>query len=242
MADTSQSSPVADTAPAASEEGPDSDVDVSATDGTRAAKRTRDTLYESMERQAAEQERRFRGPDKAYGISKELYDKAEKANDTLTEEERTLLLSQGDVVGKALARPDSLSLEERYAVLQWSPPDELHAAIRKATDSALSTPEELYAAARQGNSADLSPDVKRILASKFWVDAATKNDWSRWFWNEVPGNWQALTLLYQRSGIDVNYLAFASISTSHASASLSSTTHLAPNQTNRDRGPRSRSW
>ena len=35
--------------------------------------------------------------------------------DNMTDDERALLLGRGDVVGKALARPDELSLSERTA-------------------------------------------------------------------------------------------------------------------------------
>jgi hypothetical protein len=208
MADAGQSSSVANHPHRLSEEWPDNDVDVNSTEGARAAQRAEDALYDDFERQATERERQFRGPDKAYEISKELYEKAEKANDQLTEEERALLLSRGDVVGKALAHPDSLTVEERYKVLQWSPPDELHAAIRKATGGALSTPEELYAMAQNGKFAHLSPEAKRILASKFWVDEATETHWPRWYWSCTPGNSQAEGLLYKRAGMDVIFFAF----------------------------------
>ncbi|KAK3937476.1 hypothetical protein QBC46DRAFT_392600 [Diplogelasinospora grovesii] len=216
MTDAGQSSSVADHLHAISEEWPDNDVDANSTEGARAAQRAEDALYDEFERQATERERQFRGPDKAYEISKELYEKAEKANGQLTEEERALLLSRGDVVGKALAHPDELTVDERYKVLQWSPPDELHAAIRKATGGALSTPEELYAMAHNGNFAHLSPEAKRILASKFWIDATTETHWPRLYWSDTPGNWQAAGLLYERAGMDVAYFSFASLSASSA--------------------------
>jgi hypothetical protein len=216
MADGGQSSSVADHPHRTSEEWPDNDVDVNSAEGASAARRAKDAPYDEFERQARERQRQFRGPDKAYEISKELYEKAEKTNDQLTEEERALLLSRGDVVGKALAHPDSLTVEERYRVLQWSPPDELHAAIGRATGGALSTPEELYAMAQNGKFAHLSPEAKRILASKFWIDAATATDWPRWYWNDIPGNWQAAGLLYKQAGMDVIFFAFASMSTSWA--------------------------
>jgi hypothetical protein len=217
MADADQSSSVAQHPQRFSEEWPDNDVDTNSTEGARAAQRAEDALYDEFERQARERQRQFRGPDKAYEISKELYEKAEKTNDQLTEEERALLLSRGDVVGKTLAHPDSLTVEERYRVLQWSPPNDLHAAIRKATGGALSTPEELYTMAHNGSGgkfAHLSPEVKRILASKFWIDATTETHWPRLYWSDIPGNWQAAGLLYKRAGMDIFW--FASLSASLA--------------------------
>ena len=215
MADADQSSSVAPHPQHVSEEWPDNDVDVNSPEGAQAAQRAQDALYNEFARQTRERQQQFRGPDKAYEIPKELYQKAEKTNDQLTEEERALLLSRGDVVGKALAHPDSLTLKERYEVLQWSPPNELHAAIRKATDGELSTPEELYAMAHNGNSdkfMHLSPEVKRILASKFWIDATTETHWPRFYWSDVPGNGQAAALLYKRAGMDISFFSFAYLS------------------------------
>ncbi|KAK8022347.1 hypothetical protein PG993_013114 [Apiospora rasikravindrae] len=42
--------------------------------------------------------------------------------------QRTLLLSRGDVLGKALAYPKSLTLAEKYEAMGWMSLDELHAA------------------------------------------------------------------------------------------------------------------
>ena len=43
------------------------------------------------------------------GIPEDLYDKAEDHQEELTEEERQLFLSRGDVIGKALGSPHSLT-------------------------------------------------------------------------------------------------------------------------------------
>ncbi len=146
------------------------------------------------------------GLDKAYKIPANLYDKALKHNDQLTEDERALLLSRGDVVGKALAHPESLSLEERYHVLQWSPPDKLHAAIRTATDGALSMPEELYACvARTGGFAQLAPEAQRIVEGMFLVDQENAPHCFQ-PWIETPGNSHATSLLYDRASINFSFL------------------------------------
>src|SRR5262245_45933711 len=52
------------------------------------------------------------GPLVAYQIPQDLYEKAWKHQDQLTEEERHLFLSRGDLVGRALAQPSSLTPEE----------------------------------------------------------------------------------------------------------------------------------
>ena len=118
MADPDHTPPAAaDQARRLSEEWPDPDdaCDSDTSEGRRAAQRVEDALCQDMERQVAERDRQFRGPDKAYEIPAALYEKAEKHNDRLTDDERALLLGRGDVVGKALARPDELSLSERTA-------------------------------------------------------------------------------------------------------------------------------
>jgi hypothetical protein len=48
---------------------------------------------------------RAQGPAVVYDIPKALYEKARKHQDQLTDAERQLLLSHGDLVGKVLAQP-----------------------------------------------------------------------------------------------------------------------------------------
>lgn len=57
-----------------------------------------------------------RGPAIAREIDQALYTKAETHNADLSNEERALLLSRGDTMGKALAHPESLTAEEIYKV------------------------------------------------------------------------------------------------------------------------------
>ncbi len=197
---------------------PDNDYDSDTSEGRFAAQRVEDALVQAMEWEIAKRDKQFRGPDKAYEIPLELYSKAEKDNDQLTAAERALLLSRGDVVGKALAHPDELTLEERYQALQWSPPGVLHAAIRDATGGKQGTPEELYALAREaGELAQLNAEVKRIIKGMFWVDWETATHFGRMYWRETPGNMQAAGLLYKRAGMDPAFLAFAMYSLSNAS-------------------------
>ncbi|KAB5543039.1 hypothetical protein GE09DRAFT_1225184 [Coniochaeta sp. 2T2.1] len=60
-----------------------------------------------------------------------------------------VLSSRGDVFGKALANPDSLTIQEMHQVMYWPPPDEMRALIQGATGGALGTPGELIAKARE---------------------------------------------------------------------------------------------
>lgn len=65
-------------------------------------------------------EERMKGPAIAYEIDQTLYAKAETRNAELTDEERALLQSRGDAVGKALAYPELLTTEETYQVCMAS--------------------------------------------------------------------------------------------------------------------------
>ncbi len=189
----------------------DADADSDTSSGRRAAQRVEDSIVRAMEWEIAKRDKQFRGPEKAYEIPAELYQKAEKHNAHLTDAERALLLSRGDVVGKALAHPEQLTLEERYQALMWSPPGVLHAAIRDATGGEWGTPEELYKLAREagGELARLSAEAKRIVQGMFWVDWESATLWPRMYWMETPGNGQAMGLLYRRAGMDPMWLVLA---------------------------------
>lgn len=80
-----------------------------------------------------------------FNISEALYDKAREHQDELTLKERQLLLGRGDLVGRALAYPESLTVDEMHTVLLWPPPDVVRGNIQSATGGNLSTPTELYA-------------------------------------------------------------------------------------------------
>lgn len=82
-------------------------------------------------------------------IPHELYVKAADHQEQLTEDERRLLLSRGDLVGKALAYPDSLTEDEIHGLLLWAPPDVVRANIQRVTGGTLSTPTELYTKAKE---------------------------------------------------------------------------------------------
>lgn len=137
-----------------------------------------------------------RGP--AYSIPQELYEKACRHNEQLTDAERDLLLSRGDVVGEALARPDSLTPEEHNEALGRPAPKVVSHNIRRATRGDLGTPNELFATVRQlWESGDLdSPRQAEIdlLRSEFWRADDPKSS-VRTIKMEVPAYHQAATLL-----------------------------------------------
>lgn len=94
------------------EDWPDPDVDSSTEEGAEIGRRSEASLFASMDRDI---QKRRRAMQAAYGdIPESLYDKARDHQDQLTEEERQLLLSRGDVLGKVLAYPDSLTADEIY--------------------------------------------------------------------------------------------------------------------------------
>ncbi|KAK8876810.1 hypothetical protein PGQ11_001756 [Apiospora arundinis] len=129
-----------------------------------------------------------RGPEQALRISKALYQKAETQNEELSDDEatqRALFLNRGDLVGRALARPQSLTLEEKYELMHWGPPETLHAAIRSASGGQVSP---AAGASRQDPCIVLSvvdmgiPDHRRAGVS-------------------FPGNQEARNLVLVREGI-----------------------------------------
>ena len=165
---------------------------------------TDDELPEDIKRMA---ESRFAQiplpPPAAYEIPQEVYTKAWKQQDQLTDEERQLLLSRGDLVGKALAHPELLTPEECNVVLSRPPPDVVRAAIERATGGTLHTPEELYAKAREilqnGGTGTLNDEEVGLMALNFPADVydAVFNSAPRNL-RQIPGNDEAYNLLAHR--------------------------------------------
>jgi hypothetical protein len=106
------------------------------------------------------------------GIPEGLYDKAYDDPDQLSQEERQILLSRGDVVGKALASPHALTTAEMHEVLLWPPPDVTRANIQRATGGTLSSPVELFAKAKdaidRGQFDTLVSDEETALLARFF--------------------------------------------------------------------------
>ncbi len=83
------------------------------------------------------------GPLPTVKIPLELYKKAKDHQDQLTQEERALFLSRGDLIGKALAQPSSLTVEERNTILERQPLDKERANIELITNGRMGTIAEL---------------------------------------------------------------------------------------------------
>ncbi len=136
-----------------------------------------------------------------------LYVNANAHHDQLTPEERALLLSRGDVVGKALAQPDALTAAEAHEILGMPAPDVVRARIQRATCGKLSTVDELFAKAKihpptEGQyGAGLSDDEAELLAFDFHTSeeyqALTRAKWSA---GDAPGIELAITLVVLRLG------------------------------------------
>lgn len=189
------------------EEWPDNDVDRSTAEGAEIARKSEAALMKSIECQVEARCQQFRGPAIAYEIPKALYEKAQNQQDKLTGDERALLLSRGDLAGKALAQPASLTLEERYEVMRWPPPGVVRANIQRATGGALSDPTELFAKAREaierGQLASLSDEEITLIALSFRKESDLRAISSQWIsWRDIPGNIEATNLLLAESGFD----------------------------------------
>jgi hypothetical protein len=140
--------------------------------------------------QAREEARRAGWPAMATQIPQELYEKALKHQDQLTDTERQLLLRRGDLVGKALAQPSSLTGAERNKLIYRPPPDVISASILRASNGSLSTIDQLVTKAladiKSLNEAEL-----RLLASDFNDNQSRSPN----PWDGSPGTSEALKLV-----------------------------------------------
>ncbi|KAK8067448.1 hypothetical protein PG996_006560 [Apiospora saccharicola] len=121
-----------------------------------------------------------RGPREGLDISQTLYAKAETQNGELTDEERALFSARGDLVGRALAHPDSLSLAERYELMGY----------------------ELLDMIRQGSSSveSLTLDALELLVAEF---RAVKDLYDQTnALHSFPGKQEARRLLGAREGVE----------------------------------------
>jgi hypothetical protein len=138
------------------------------------------------------------GPPITFNIAQELHTKAQDHQDQLTQEERQLLLSRGDVIGKALAEPSSLTDVERNNVIGRPHPAAVRVYIDRATDGQLSTATELIAKARV--------DLRGL--SKVELDLVANNfnetlSMSMNNWNHAPGAKEARNLLMPAGEQDI---------------------------------------
>jgi hypothetical protein len=190
------------------EDWPDPDVDSDTEEGAEIMQRNEAALAASMNRSF---ENRKRALEEAYGnLPESLFIKARDNQAELTHEERQLLLGRGDVLGKAMAYPDSLTADEIHEALLWPPPDVVRANIQRATDDTLSTPTELHVKAKdaldrgQFDTA-ISDDETFLMAYGFHAkdDPIYPYCPSRAMENyRIPGSVHASTLLSRRLGLE----------------------------------------
>jgi hypothetical protein len=143
-----------------------------------------------------------------HSIPKALYIKAQNHQDQLTQEERQILLSRGDLVGKALGHPESLTIGEMHEVMSWPSPEVVHTNIQRATGGTLSTPFDLYAkgedALARGQIRDFLSDEEIALIRLHFhsVDDTDVNPIGLGSALARPGASQAATLTARRMGLE----------------------------------------
>ncbi|EPE04205.1 hypothetical protein F503_04720 [Ophiostoma piceae UAMH 11346] len=151
------------------EDWPDPDVDSDTEEGAAAKERAEAAMVATINRSVA---RRYQQTNTFSHIPKSLYIKARDHQDQLTADERQVLLGRGDAIGRVLAAPDSLTLEEMHMFLNWPSPDVVRANIQRHTSGQLSTPRELYAKAKDAIAQNqyetlLSPGAISLMAHSF---------------------------------------------------------------------------
>ena len=194
------------------EDWPDIDVDSDTEEGAEAVRRAEAAFNASFAHSHQRQQQQTAADG---AIPEALYLKAQDRQDQLTDAERRLLLGRGDVIGKALADPASLTADEMHEVLLWPPPDVVHANIQRATRGALGTPSDLYAKAKDAIARGqfdtmINADEAVLLSRSFhplgdpsFNPAATMAALSS------PGHRHAFTLLSNRLGLDLTVVMAA---------------------------------
>ena len=151
--------------------------------------------YEEEKRAVAERNAPFAFPH----IPQSLYKKAAEQQDELTDVERQLLLSRGDVVGKALAQPSSLTEEELHMVLWRPPPGVVRRNVEIVSSGALSTASQLIAKAL-ADPASLNEEEETLLQQNFHrLDrgATVSDTLKRTFdWFNSPPGWREAEILH----------------------------------------------
>jgi hypothetical protein len=131
-------------------------------------------------------------------IQQELYTKAQYHQDQLTQEERQLLLSHGDNIGKVLAQPNLVTDVECNDVLERPHPDAVRANIQRVTGGQMSTVAELISKART-DVQSLGKDELELMFNNFNKDSSM---WMKQF-NDAPGAEEAQKLLLPAEDRDV---------------------------------------
>ena len=173
-----------------------SDIDET-TEGGRAHVERREAIFARSMRRDAEEllaAVRSRIPAVAFEIPASLYTKAVTENDQLTDAERALFRSRGDFVGRVLADPDALTLEEAYRALFWPAPDVVRANVRQATGGRVDSPAELFAEVKAGRI--LTDAECGLVMGKFC--AGERPEWWSELNHQTPGLVEAETLVFAR--------------------------------------------
>ncbi|KAK6208518.1 hypothetical protein QIS74_12036 [Colletotrichum tabaci] len=199
------------------EDWPEVDVDSDTDEGREAMRRAEIAFHATIERSIRHQH--TQSTDDTIPLT--LYAKAQSHQDQLTQDERSLLNTRGDVVGKALADPDPLTPDETHQVLFWPPPDVVRANIQRATGGKLSTPSELYAKGKDAVDREqfatlLNEDEIALLARSFHAtDDETFSPVDRSHAFGAPGAGHAVELISGRLGLDVVVFRTASLHHMH---------------------------
>lgn len=171
-------------------------------------------LSASIHRSIAKQEQQTRFPH----IPPSLYLKAKENQDQLTMEERSLLVSRGDLIGKALGDLASITDEEMHKLFSWPPPDVVRANIQRVTGGSFTTPTELYAKMKEAiDHGELvntfSDETIRLVARRFHaLDDATFNIADGMQFAHVQGWGEAMSVLRSRQeGLDMSVFMACSI-------------------------------
>lgn len=193
----------------------DLDADPDTEEFAEAVRRSEAAMHATITRQI-QQRKLQRKLQSAHhdGIPLTLYIKAKDHQDQLTQEERHLLLSRGDIVGKALAHPDSLTADEMHQVALFPPPNVVRANIQRVTGGKLSTSNELFAKARDAMDrgefeTTLSHDEILLLKRSFYATDEMAFSGERFealsasAGGDAPGAGEAGSLIRRRLGMDL---------------------------------------
>ena len=145
-------------------------------------------------------------------IPQTLYEKAWRHQSDLTDSERTLLLSRGDLIGQILANPASISMDDCYRIIGWPAPDLVRSRIQAASSGTLNEPMELYAKARsaiqRGTLHDLSDAEIGLIANSFHDKEGGRFERKAGS-GSIPGASEASNLMSGMQGADVTVWASA---------------------------------
>lgn len=148
----------------------------------------------------------------AYTIPKEVYERAWKQPESLTDDDCDLILSRGDIQSRALIDAKGLLTQaERYTILGWPSPDVVTKNIRAATkdmETPLSTPLELVEKAERDGVGSLPPKAIMLVTNKFHegdeveIELGTEKELNV---NSlaIPGNNEAANLALKAEGLDL---------------------------------------